>query len=236
MFRTTISAICATLSLTLFAGQAQAANGAGAAIAPSAFGSVALAAGKTPYDAKWATVGDRRLGSGERIAAVAQGLTGVARLQFVNSAVNRAITFREDSANWKTGDYWATASQSFARGAGDCEDYAIAKMQILRSAGVPASDLYLVIGNDLTVRSAHAMLVVRVDGDFWVLDNFQDKVRGSQDFQDFKPLVTLSATGRWFHGYRRGSSVTAVASQKTRPTAAATSGSLAAIIAAQGGR
>ena len=37
------------------------------------------------------------------------------------------------------------------RGRGDCEDYAIAKLQMLRAAGFEDRDLYLVIAKDLIV-------------------------------------------------------------------------------------
>jgi predicted transglutaminase-like cysteine proteinase len=155
----------------------------------------------------------------------------------VNSAVNKAIQYREDSANWGVADYWASAAETIGRGAGDCEDYAIAKMQVLRASGVPANDMFLVVGNDVAARSAHAMLLVRLGDSYRVLDNFQDEVRADSEYRDFHPVITLSSAGRWLHGYPAGTVALAAAGRTpARPASSLGSGTLAAVIASQGGR
>jgi predicted transglutaminase-like cysteine proteinase len=98
------------------------------------------------------------------------------------------------------------AAASYAaslRGRGDCEDYAIAKLQMLRAAGFADRDLYLVIAKDLVRRSDHALLVVRADGRLLVLDNGTDRILDAQDAGDYRPVLTYSATAAWTHGYRR---------------------------------
>lgn len=171
---------------------------------PAMFGSVVLAASTTPYDARWASVQSRPLGVGRHIAKAASLLTGTDRLRYVNSAVNKAISYSEDNRNWGKSDYWANAAQSFARRAGDCEDYAIAKMQVLRAAGVSPHKMFLVVGNDLSARASHALLVVQVADAYLVLDNFHDDVRPDSSYREFRPVITLSTEGRWLHGYRSG--------------------------------
>ena len=234
MARPAISAICATVSLILFPLSAHAAE---ARFGPNTFGSAVLAANVTPYDARWSQVQSQTLGSGQHIAKAARAMHGIERLSFVNKAVNTSIRYREDGSNWGQNDYWASAAQSFARGSGDCEDYAIAKMQVLRASGVPSRDLYLVIGNDAVARGGHAVLVVRITGKYLVLDNFHDVVRADSDYGDFRPVITLSSAGKWLHGYKSGG--------QSPPTYTAANGgaakigktsSLTAVVAAQVGR
>ena len=200
-----VSAFCAAISLAFSWSPARAdavVNG------PAIFGTAVLPTSSTPYDVRWSGVQSRALGAGARILSAGRGLEGLELLNFVNAAVNRAITYREDSRNWKTGDHWASAAQTFRRGSGDCEDYAIAKMQVLRASGVSAADLFLVIGHDLATAEAHAMLMVRSGQEFWVLDNFHDQVRTDSQYRDFRPVITLSSAGSWLHGYKAGTGFT----------------------------
>lgn len=227
MLRSAIGAFCALVSLALISSPAEASSIAGRG--PALFGTAVLAAAATPYDARWSQVQARTLGSGATIAAKAKGMSGLEQLQFVNRIVNAAITYRRDA-----GDSWASASQSFGSATGDCEDYAIAKMQVLRSSGVPASDLFMVIGS-LANRGDHAMLVVRLGGSYFVLDNLSDQIRADSAYREFRPVITLSSGGSWLHGYKVGSPSPDQRRLERQHSAAAGS-SLAAIMAAQGAR
>ena len=228
MLRWAVSAFCAAVSLAIFSSPA---HGTGLPAGPALFGTVALATNTTPYDARWTTVQVQALGSGQRLAAAARGLKGVERLRFVNEAVNETIRYRGDGASQGAGDHWATATQTFTRGAGDCEDYAIAKMQVLRAAGVEAHDLFLVIGYDRSA-GAHAVLIARLGDQNWVLDNLQPQIRPAGDFDIFRPIITLSTSGRWLHGYRPGS----VPPGPSSGASTITNGALAAVVATQNGR
>lgn len=168
--------------------------------APHAFGSVALPLGPNRYSQRW-----RRAAEGKGPPRLIQLISPARRMdrpgqaRFVNAALNRHIAFRPDA-----GDRWSTASETMSRSAGDCEDYAIAKMQALRSLGVPDDDLFLTIGQDLVARQAHAVLLVRVGGRFWVLDNRYDRLMPDDQYRDFMPTLSLRADGKgWLHGFRR---------------------------------
>ena len=127
------------------------------------------------------------------------GRTGQAR--FVNAALNRRIEFRPDK-----GDRWSPAGETLSRSAGDCEDYAIAKMHALRELGVPDRDMFLTLGRDTAVRQAHAVLLVRLAGQYWVMDNRTDRLIPHEQFRDFAPIISLRADGKsWLHGYARSS-------------------------------
>jgi len=120
----------------------------------------------------------------------------------VNRWVNSRIAFAEDSRTYRQADYWATASESINRGKGDCEDYAIAKMQLLHALGFDAKDLYIAVVRDLVRRADHALLVVRYDGRFLVLDNGTDRILDAASVGDYKPILSYNARGAWLHGYR----------------------------------
>ncbi len=177
---------------------------------PNFFGTVALAVRATALDGQWRRVANAEApvtGAGAQAVRLARGLPVVERLDLVNSWVNHAVAFDDDQRNYHMRDYWANASETLARGRGDCEDYAIAKMALLRAANVPAEDIYLVIAHDLVRRADHALLVVRLDGRDWVLDSNTDLVLPVDKVRDYRPVITYSAGRAWIHGYERAPKV-----------------------------
>ena len=188
----------------LFAATAAGAIGQAPASAPDVFGSRALAVDKSRYDARW----NRVLKAGARslvapIALPARALGPSAQLHYVNAAINRRVRYRFDQG--PTGDQWATAEETLKRSAGDCEDYAIAKLQALRALGVPADRLFMTIGHDSTAAAVHAVLVAEVQGRFWVLDNRFNRLVPHDQFHGFYPIISLGSGGRaWLHGYPPG--------------------------------
>lgn len=171
---------------------------------PDVFNSVALSIGRSPLDQRWHHVA--RAGVGGSAGAFAASLRDEAiltKLEAVNDYVNRRVRFIDDRIQFGMVDKWQAASETLDRGRGDCEDYAIAKRAMLRSAGVADRDLYLVVLKDLTRRADHAVLVVRAEGRFLVLDNGTDRIVDSSDLADYRPIVTFTAGGTYTHGYRR---------------------------------
>ena len=100
-------------------------------------------------------------------------------------------------------DRWSAPLATLATGRGDCEDYAIAKLQMLRSAGFADRDLYLVIVKDLVRRADHAVLVVRAEGRMLLLDNGTDRIADAANAQDYRPVLSFNAGHVWTHGYQR---------------------------------
>lgn len=180
------------------------------AAGPNAFGSIGLPLGETRYSSRWnrvaAAVSAPPLG---QLVQPARALPRPAQAQFVNAALNRRISYRFDTD--PSGDHWATARETLSRGSGDCEDYVIAKMHALRGLGVPASDLFMTIGNDSAAGAVHAVLLIRAGGRFWVLDNRVERPIPQEQFNDFHPIISFSAAGgSWLHGYPRGQTPAAV--------------------------
>jgi predicted transglutaminase-like cysteine proteinase len=182
---------------------------------PDVFGSVALAVSRTPLDSSWRRAGMSAIaGSAGLYASSLAGEDRIARLEAVNRYVNDRVRFVDDRVQYGRADVWTSASETLRRGKGDCEDYAIAKMQMLRRAGFSERDLYVVIVRDLVRRADHAVLVARAEGRMFVLDNGSDKLLDTAAVSDYRPIMTFASKGSWTHGYRREAAAVQMAENK----------------------
>ncbi len=171
---------------------------------PDVFNSVALSLRSSPLDRRWRAVATARASGGAAAyAATLRGTDALDQVDAINRYVNARVRFVDDSVQFGSPDRWMAASETLARGRGDCEDFAIAKRAMLRSAGFADRDLYLVVLKDLSRRSDHAVLVVRVAGRFLVLDNGTDRIVDSASIEDYKPILTFTENSVYTHGYRR---------------------------------
>jgi predicted transglutaminase-like cysteine proteinase len=171
---------------------------------PDVFGSVALPITRSPLDRRWRQVSRAAFAGAPALYAAGLGGRGdLAKVDAVNRYVNARVHFINDSNQYGTADRWTAASETLRRGRGDCEDYAIAKLQMLRRAGFAEKDLYLVILHDALRRADHAVLVVRAEGRMLVLDNGTDRLIDSHEMRDYRPILTFSGDRVWTHGYRR---------------------------------
>lgn len=125
------------------------------------------------------------------------------RLKDVNEYFNRKIRFVDDQQNWGESDYWATPIESLVKGAGDCEDYAIAKYFTLKFLGVPVSKLRITYvrarigGADSNVSQAHMVLTYypTPDAEPWVLDNLVSEIRPASRRADLQPIFSFNSDG-----------------------------------------
>ena len=158
-----------------------------------------LAVRKTGFDAQWNRVRRGTISAG--LAGTGGGHPGQATIAVINSWANAKIRYVEDRQLYGQADYWADAKTTLRRRAGDCEDIAIAKMALLAGAGVRREDMYLTIARDLARNADHALLVVRSEGRFWLLDNNTDRMLDASAANDYRPILSYSAGGKWLHGY-----------------------------------
>lgn len=123
------------------------------------------------------------------LAIVDQGRSrdGRARLGEINRAVNLAIRAADDGAD----DVWSSPLATFASGAGDCEDYAIAKLAALRLAGVAPEDLRIVVVRDVRAGEAHAVAAAKLDGHWLMLDNRRMAMVEDDNARTYQPLFVL---------------------------------------------
>lgn len=91
-------------------------------------------------------------------------------LNDVNFAFNHTIRPVTDLALYHKVEYW-----QYPQGAGDCEDFALAKRRELIARGWPAESLLFATAR-IPSRELHAVLVVSTDHGDFVLDNAHDFV------------------------------------------------------------
>lgn len=120
-------------------------------------------------------------------------------LRRVNQFFNKRLEFKDDIVVWRQQDYWATPIEFLRKGAGDCEDYAIAKYITLREMGVPASQLRITYVKALQLNQAHMVLT-------WyptpnaiplVLDNLKDAILPATQRPDLLPVYSFNGEGMW---------------------------------------
>lgn len=121
----------------------------------------------------------------------------------VNLAVNHGLRYQLDSVTYGQEDYWATPAESAARGAGDCEDFAILKMGMLAALGLPLTSMQVVVVKDVKRNMGHAVLNVRLGQTNYILDNLTDVVRSDDLITTYQPFYSVAANGAWLHGVRR---------------------------------
>lgn len=123
------------------------------------------------------------------------------RLILVNRYVNQRIAFRSDQEVWGVPDYWASPLESLAKGAGDCEDYAVVKYFSLVSAGVAESRLRMVYVRAMLDGKPEAHMVLayyaKPESVPLILDNLQVEVKPATQRPDLAPVFSFNAEGLW---------------------------------------
>lgn len=173
--------------------------------APNIFGTAALNAGVTIYDARFRRVAaaDNTDGRVLAIADKLRGLSQVEQLRRVKSEVESRVRYASDLDTIGVFDLWGNAGETLARGVGDEEDIAIVEMQALKAAGYNPSDLYLSVGRH-KARGAHVVLIARTADGFYMLDQSEPTVvLAASGRGRFVPQLTVGQGRSWIHGYRR---------------------------------
>ena len=124
------------------------------------------------------------------------------KIKNVNDFFNQ-ITYKTDAAHWKQKDYWATPFEFMGTGAGDCEDYAIAKYFSLIKLGIPDDKLRItyVIYKKANSRFEQAHMVLtyyhKTGAEPVILDNINRRLELASNRDDFKPVYSFNASGLW---------------------------------------
>jgi len=127
------------------------------------------------------------------------------KLRLVNDFFNRNTHFEEDQKLWAVPDYWATPLETMSTGAGDCEDFSIAKYFTLKAIGIPIERLRLVYvkaqigGPSSGMNQAHMVLAYysNPDSEPLVLDNLISEIRPASRRTDLTPVFSFNSDGIW---------------------------------------
>src|SRR5277367_2620187 len=125
----------------------------------------------------------------------ARAREGRARIGEINRAINLAIRPMSDLAQYGQIDVWSSPLVTFTHGAGDCEDYAIAKFVALRLAGIAPDDLRIVVIHDTLSGEDHAVAAARLDGHWLTLDNRRMAMVEDADVRNAHPRFVIDQHG-----------------------------------------
>ncbi len=119
---------------------------------------------------------------------------GRIRIAYVNRAINLTIRPKDDVSNYGVAEIWAAPLATLANGSGDCTDYAIAKYYSLGEIGIPEDDRRLVIVRTKNPLEYHAVLAVREDRRWLILDNRTLAIMDAKD-TDYAPVFEFDRRG-----------------------------------------
>ena len=124
------------------------------------------------------------------------------QIKSVNDFFNE-LTYKTDLMHWKKKDYWATPFEFIGTGAGDCEDYAIAKYFSLIKLGISEDKLRItyVIYQKANSRFEQAHMVLtyyhKTGAEPVILDNIDRRLQLASKRSDLKPVYSFNASGLW---------------------------------------
>jgi predicted transglutaminase-like cysteine proteinase len=152
---------------------------------------------------RWGTGPTQKFNAWRSLISSASALHDNERLKRVNDFFNRNMRFGEDADIWSQTDYWATPMESLGQGAGDCEDFAIAKYFTLREAGVVPTKLRLIYVRATTGTTAgapsqaHMVLAyyAQPEAEPLVLDNLVSEIRPASRRPDLVPVFSFNSDG-----------------------------------------
>lgn len=140
----------------------------------------------------------------QRLLQQGRGADEDAWLAEVNQFYNRRVLFRDDGEIWGQTDFWASPLEMLDKGAGDCEDYAIAKYFSLLAMGMPVAKLRLVYvraqtGGSAGPVQAHMVLAYYASpgAEPLVLDNLVGEIRPASRRPDLTPVFSFNSEGLW---------------------------------------
>lgn len=158
---------------------------------------------QSAFERRWPNGDMARFQAWRALIVASAAATDNDKLKRANDFFNRNIQFGEDRNIWGQSDYWATPIESLGRGAGDCEDFVIAKLYTLMLMGIPADKLRLIYVQARTGSSAgvsaqaHMVLAYYVtpDAEPLVLDNLVGDVRPASRRPDLLPVFSFNLRG-----------------------------------------
>ncbi|WP_430009422.1 transglutaminase-like cysteine peptidase [Methylophaga lonarensis] len=126
------------------------------------------------------------------------------KLTLVNDFFNSRVLFMDDIDLWDVEDYWATPVETLAVGAGDCEDYAIAKYFTLLQLGMDDSKLRITYVKATEINQAHMVLTYFENRRAipLVLDNLITEIKPANKRQDLVPVYSFNGSGLYLAGAR----------------------------------
>ena len=130
------------------------------------------------------------------------------KLSLVNDFFNQ-FQFRSDLSFIGQADYWMTPIEFIAKGAGDCEDFSIAKYFTLIALNVPMDKLRITYVKALELNQAHMVLAYydKPSSEPLILDNLIAKIQKASKRGDLIPVYSFNGDGLWLNKMGQSSKV-----------------------------
>ncbi|MFZ5485360.1 MAG: redoxin domain-containing protein [Pseudomonadota bacterium] len=153
----------------------------------------------------YGAAGQRAHADWRQMLDATRAANGVERLRRVNDFFNRRLKQATDARIWGRPDHWATLGETLGKGAGDAEDFALAKYFSLRALGVPVERLRLVYvkTRDAAAGSPAHMVLAYFETpsqEPWLLDVRVAEVEPASRRPDLKPIYSFNGAGAWGDG------------------------------------
>lgn len=156
----------------------------------------------TQFKTKYGGNAEKRVLLWDKMMESAKSKDTLNQLKDVNDFFNK-IKYRLDSKHWGKNDYWAAPFEFMGTGAGDCEDYAIAKYYSLKKLGISENKLRITyvkyLKRGTRFEQAHMVLTYyhKPGSTPVVLDNINKKLKLASKRRDLKPIYSFNAQGLW---------------------------------------
>ncbi|WP_257295104.1 transglutaminase-like cysteine peptidase [Endozoicomonas sp. YOMI1] len=144
-----------------------------------------------------------RLTHWQNLMTYSRKLPEAQKLVEVNDFFNR-MRFVHDIDHWGEEDFWATPVELLASGAGDCEDFSIAKYFTLRELGVADEKLRITYVKAVELDQAHMVLsyFASPGEEPLILDNLIREIRPASHRKDLVPVYNFNGDGLWLSRQR----------------------------------
>jgi len=148
---------------------------------------------------KYGEEAQQRVIEWQKLMQTAKDLPDQEKLQRVNEFFNKNVMFVDDSIHWKVEDYWATPIEFLATGAGDCEDYAIAKYFTLEELGIDEDKMRITYVKAYKLNQAHMVLTYFATPRSvpLVLDNLISTIEPATKRTDLLPVYSFNGSNLW---------------------------------------
>ncbi|SDK36174.1 transglutaminase-like cysteine proteinase BTLCP [Methylophilus rhizosphaerae] len=128
------------------------------------------------------------------------GTSEMTKIGMINDFVNQHVMFVDDINIWGKEDYWATPLETFGKGAGDCEDFSIAKYTLLKKLGILQDKLRMTyVRARMSSGTLRAHMVVAYyatpNSDPLILDNLNFQILPASRRSDLFPVFSFNEQG-----------------------------------------
>lgn len=143
--------------------------------------------------AKYGDQAKRRVEALDTLMSAIQTSREAEQLEKVNTFFNQ-MQFISDEVLWHQKDYWATRMEFMGKGAGDCEDFVIAKYFTLKQLGISTNKLFFTYVKAIRYQQAHMVLTYYETPTSvpLVLDNINFNILPATKRNDLVPVYSFN--------------------------------------------